>query len=134
MFTYFQQCGPIGWPLLIITIANIVLAIRNAVRIAGAKPGDGPRVTNANNTILFWGAVAAVMGFLGQYTGIYNALGAIIQATKINPNLVMEGFRQSFTTTLWGLNLLVWSAVAWAVLNGWHRRSAARLERATAAE
>jgi hypothetical protein len=46
----------------------------------------------------------------------------------------MEGFRQSFTTTLWGLNLLVWSAVAWAVLNGWHRRSAARLERATAAE
>jgi biopolymer transport protein ExbB/TolQ len=124
MLDFFKQCGPIGYPLLIITVANIVLAIRCAVRIATAGPEGEPRVTNGINSILFWGAVAAVLGFLGQYTGIYNALGAIIRATEIDPRIVMLGFRESFTTTLWGMNLLVWSSVAWAILHGWNRHKA----------
>lgn len=125
MFTYFKQCGPIGFPLLIITVANIVLTIRSAAKIAGAGSEIDPRVSNGINSILFWGAVAAALGFLGQYTGIYNALGAIIRATEIDPKLVMTGLRESFTTTLWGMNLLVWSAVAWAILQGWYRRRSA---------
>jgi hypothetical protein len=122
MLTFFKQCGLIGYPLLIITIANIVIAIRCAIKIAAGGGERDPGLTNSVNSILFWGALSAVLGLLGQYTGIYNALGAIINATEISPRLVMIGFRESFTTTLWGMNLLVWSSVAWAVLNGWYRR------------
>lgn len=122
MLTYFKQCGVIGFPLLIITVANIVIAIWCAVKIAGAGGERDPRINNRLNSILFWGALSAVLGFLGQYTGIYKALGAIINATEISPRAIMMGLRESFTTTLWGMHLLVWSSAAWAVLNGWYRR------------
>ena len=125
MLTFFKQCGLIGYPLLIITIANVVIAIRCAVKIAGTSSERDPGLANSLNSILFWGALSAVLGFLGQYTGIYKALGAIINATEISPRLIMMGFRESFTTTLWGMNLLVWSSIAWAVLNGWYRRKTA---------
>jgi biopolymer transport protein ExbB/TolQ len=129
MFRFFMQCGLIGWPLLIITIANIVMVVRCAITIPRLRSEDGPRVVNRINAILFWGALAAVLGFLGQYTGIYKALGAIIVATEISPNVVMQGLRESFTTVLWGLNLLVWSAVAWAALQAWYRKASSGWER-----
>lgn len=125
MLSFFKQTGVWGFPLLVITVANVVLVIRSAVRMTGATPETAPRIVNGINAVLFWGAFAAVLGFLGQFTGIYNALGAIINATEIAPRLVMLGLRESFTSTLWGLNLLVWSAVAWAILQGWYRRRAA---------
>jgi len=134
MISFFWECGLIRWPLLLITIANIVIAVRSAVKIAGVAPGGDTRVSNSINSLLFWGAFSAVLGFLGQYTGIYKALGAIIHATAIDPKLVMLGFRESFTTTLWGMNLLVWSAVAWAILQGWYRRKASVWETPRPAE
>jgi biopolymer transport protein ExbB/TolQ len=122
MFTFLKQCGPFGVPLLIITIANFVIAVRCAVKIAREGTERDPAISNGLNAVLFWGALGAVLGLLGQYTGIYNALGAIIRASEISPRVVATGFRESFTTTLWGLNLLVWSSVAWGVLSGWHTR------------
>ncbi|MGD8413686.1 MAG: hypothetical protein PVF33_05610, partial [Candidatus Latescibacterota bacterium] len=81
MFTFFKQCGLMGFPLLIITVANAVIAIRCAVRIAGAGRARDAGINRSLNSLLFWGAMGAVLGFLGQYTGIYNALRVIINAT-----------------------------------------------------
>ena len=124
MLTIFKQSGVFALPLLIITIANVVIAVRCAIFIAGSGPAGDNRVTNSLNSILFWGAIGAVLGFLGQYTGIYNALGAIIQAPEISPSVVMMGFRESFSTVLWGLNLLVFSSVVRAILQGWYHKKA----------
>ena len=129
MFSFFEQTGVWGFPLLVITVANIVLVIRSVAQIPKATLETAPKISTGINAILFWGALAAVLGFLGQFTGIYNALGAIIRATEIDPRLVMMGLRESFTSTLWGLNLLVLSAVAWAILQAWYRRAAAGWER-----
>jgi hypothetical protein len=123
MYDYFLQCGLWRYPLLAITIAIDVLIIVNITRVARGGSTDNQRMTNSINSILFWGAFSAVMGFLGQYTGIYNALGAIINAPEISPKAVMTGFRESFTTTLWGLNNLLWAAFSWAVLRAWYRKS-----------
>lgn len=125
MLEFFVQCGMWRWPLLAISTAIDALIIVNIVRIVRSNTPDDPRVVNSVNSILFWGTFAAVMGFLGQYTGIYNALGAIIRATEISPRMIMTGFRESFTTTLWGMNTLLWSAIAWIVLRAWSRRAGA---------
>jgi hypothetical protein len=122
MLDYFLQCGVWGYPLFAITIAIDVLIIINITRIVRGGTTDELRFYNSINSILFWGAFSAVMGFLGQYTGIYIALGAIINAAEISPKMVMTGFRESFTTTLWGLNNLLGAAVAWAALRFWYRK------------
>ncbi|MBN1886130.1 MAG: MotA/TolQ/ExbB proton channel family protein [Candidatus Krumholzibacteriota bacterium] len=118
---FFRQMGPFGYLMIVITIANIVLVLRKAVLIAGGTR-DRARLESGLDAILFWGIIAQVLGVLGQLTGVYNALHAIIRATEISPDVVMTGFRESFTTTLYGLWVCVLSAVAWFVLRSIVRR------------
>jgi biopolymer transport protein ExbB/TolQ len=130
MLDFLRAGGPFGWLIAILALANLVLALRGARLLSG---GDrDPRAAAATaDTILFWGAVSAVLGLLGQYSGIYNALGAIIRATEIDPRVIAEGFLQSFTTTLEGLTVLVLSAVAWFALRALAGRAAPAGESAT---
>ncbi|MGD8395265.1 MAG: MotA/TolQ/ExbB proton channel family protein, partial [Candidatus Eiseniibacteriota bacterium] len=78
------------------------------------------------HAILFWGVLAALLGFLGQTTGLYKALTVIAGAREISPVMVAQGFAESLTTTLFGMVLLVLSAVAWFGLHAAYRRVAGR--------
>jgi biopolymer transport protein ExbB/TolQ len=123
MLLFLKQCGMFGWPLLIISIVNIVLTVVSAIRVSQARPENAARTASGISAILFWGGVSAVLGFLGQHSGLYNALYAISRAKEISPNIVAEGFAQSFTTTIFGMTILVLSALAWFALNAWQRRA-----------
>lgn len=134
MVAFFQTCGPFGWPLLILAIVNVVLIIRKAIQLFGARITPGARIVSGAtlesglNAILFWGAISAVLGFLGQYSGIYNALHAIMAARAISPNVVAMGFAESFSTTLFGLTIFVFSAIAWFVLHSRYQQLSRRAE------
>ncbi len=123
MLRFFMQCGVIGWPLLIIAIVNAVLIVRAAVRISRARAGSASRLATAVHPILFWGVMSAVLGFLGQHTGLYKAFTVISRAREISPNLVAAGLAESLTTTIFGLTIFVVSALAWFVLLSWSRRA-----------
>jgi len=97
--------------------------IRAVIRLLRDK-GNSPDLDGSLTAILFWGFAAAVMGFLGQCSGIYNALTVIAQASQIDPQLVMQGFAESFSTTLWGGGLLLASGLAWFVLRTWRTATA----------
>lgn len=108
----FKSAGLYGWPLLILTIVVVALAIVQGAQVFGRRrPGS-----LGIHAILFWGGVSAVLGILGQCHGIYNAMGAISQAREISPQIVAMGYGQSLSTTLWGLTLFLFSAVVWFVL------------------
>ena len=68
------------------------------------------------NAILFWGGMAAVMGFLGQCQGVFLALNNILAAPEISPQVVAEGFVISFVPTLFGFGILAFSGIAWLSL------------------
>lgn len=121
---FFRQMGPFGWLMIVITIVNIVLIVRKAIGLAGGAR-DRATLESGLDAILFWGIIAQVLGVLGQLTGIYNALHAIIRATEISPNVIMTGFRESFTTTLYGLWVCVLSAIAWFALRSIVKRRVA---------
>jgi biopolymer transport protein ExbB/TolQ len=95
------------------------------MRLSNWRPENAAAATNGINAILFWGALSAILGLLGQSSGLYNSLNVIAQAQAISPNLVAQGFAESFSTTIIGLTTLVLSAVAWFALNAWKRRVAA---------
>ena len=107
---FIKMSGMFGVPLLILTVVIAGLIIRAAMTLK-RKSAEGTVFS-----ILFWGFVAAVLGFLGQCSGLYNGLTAISRASEINPRVVQQGLAESFSTTLWGGTLLLVSGVAWFVL------------------
>ena len=102
--SFLMATGLFAIPLALLTLLLLGLIVRAALRRGG---GD---------SILFWGFAAAVLGFLGQCSGLYHALTAIAGATEIDPRIVSRGFAESFTSTLWGGALLLVSALAWWIL------------------
>ena len=118
----FIIMGPVAWPLLLIAVANIVLIVWRASQLVGPSPKPGPAVEAGINAILFWGVVALLLGYLGQYSGMYLSLSAIIRAPVISPGMLAAGIAESITTTIFGLMILVVSSIAWFLLRGRYRK------------
>jgi len=113
MLLFIKQMGPFGFLMIIISIVIAVISIKKAIDLFGGKDRPAADLEKGLHAILFWGIISAVLGILGQISGIYNALNAISRATEINPRIVYMGFAESFTTTLYGLTTLLISAIIW---------------------
>ncbi len=110
---YSGPYGPIlallGLVVLFLTLQSTLILLRGG----GVPHGIlGERL----NALLFWGVVAALLGFLGQCQGSFQALSEILRATEISPGVVAEGFSISFVPTLFGLGILALSLAAWGCL------------------
>ncbi|MBU1702243.1 MAG: MotA/TolQ/ExbB proton channel family protein [Candidatus Eisenbacteria bacterium] len=124
MSKFFMECGVYAWPLLALTITLIFLSLWRiyCTFLKKGAPGTG------HHAILFWGAISAILGILGQCQGLYNAMGAIMRAREVSPNIMAQGYRESLGTTLWGLHLLFFSAIIWFVLQNHEERRRRKLE------
>ena len=110
---FIQQMGKFGILLIVLSAVIAALAIKKTVDLFARKNLGRHQLESGLHGILFWGVIAGVLGVLGQISGIYNALHAIIRATEISPRVIFMGVAESFTTTLYGLTTLVLSAVIW---------------------
>jgi biopolymer transport protein ExbB/TolQ len=113
---FIQQMGKFGILLIILSVVIVALAVKKSIDLFMRRDLDLHQLEKGLHGILFWGVIASVLGVLGQISGIYNALHAIIRATEIDPRIVFMGFAESFTTTLYGLTTLLISAVIWFTL------------------
>ena len=124
MLLFLKQSGLVGLVLLVLTALTIGLVVRAVARLRAGDPELGPALERNVHAILFWGVVAALLGFMGQSLGIYKSLTVIQQAEVISPQMMAEGLRQSFFTSFWGFGLLVFSGASWLGLRFWRKRSA----------
>ena len=123
MMNFIREMGFYFWPLALIAIAVVGLALSAAARLRQAGPEDSATVEHTVNAVLFWGCVAAVVGILGQFHGIYQALKVISMAQAVSPPIIWGGLAVSFSSTLAGLAILLIAALLWAALrSGLHRR------------
>jgi biopolymer transport protein ExbB/TolQ len=125
MLYFIQSMGPFGILEIILLVVIAILAVKKTVDLFGRTHLDAPALENGLHAILFWGVIAAVLGVLGQVSGIYRALNVIINAKEIAPKLVAQGFAESFTTTIFGLTLFVAAAVIWFGLFARYKQLAA---------
>ncbi len=116
MLLFVKQMGPFGFLMIIISVVIAALAIKKAVDLFARTDRAPADLERGLHAILFWGVIASVLGVLGQISGIYNALNAIYRATEIDPRIIYMGFAESFTTTLYGLWVLLLSAIIWFAL------------------
>ena len=118
MLRIIGYAGPWAVPLATLTVVIVFLIGRALVRTAGVGKGDAAARAGVANTILFWGFVSAVLGFLGQCDALYRMMSVVVGAQALSPQVLAEGFGGSFVPTLWGVGLLLVSGVAWLMLSG----------------
>ncbi len=126
MFGFFFQMGPYAIPLVLLAIVVAVLTVLRAGQVSKACCGNETNLQEGINAIVFWGSVAAVLGFLGQFQGMYNGLRAMAAATELSPFVIAGGLAESFSTTLFGLIIFLFSALAWFTLGTMARRASTR--------
>lgn len=126
MLHFIQICGMTGPILVILSIIILALTVLRTSQLFAHRDVPVAGLEHGINAIIFWGAMGALIGILGQFTGIYKALQAIAAATEISPKVCMIGLAESFTSTLFGLTVLTISALIWFTLRSRYRQLVAR--------
>jgi len=129
MIEFFQNGGPMMWLLLIIAFLIIFLTSKKTIQLFSKQDLPEPVLENGINAIIFWGSIAAVLGFFAHYLGIYNAMQAIAKATAVSPAIIASGYSVSLITILSGLILFIISAIIWFILRWRYRRLVKSLPR-----
>jgi hypothetical protein len=122
MFAYIMSGGPAMVIQLLITLVIIVLIVRKSLQVYSPSPPATGDLDRGLHAILFWGVFTFVLGVYGQLAGIYSALGAIVAAADVSPGIIAEGMAISFRPTLFGLVVMMLSAVVWLLLNDRRRK------------
>ena len=125
MFELFRMGGPLMFPIALIGIAVVVLSLLAAVRLRTGRMPPGRAGEVRLQALPFWGAIALLLGFLGQAAGHFKSLSIMMTAQSINPRYVFAGLRECFITTLLGLTVCIVALLAWGILRAWHRLSQA---------
>jgi biopolymer transport protein ExbB/TolQ len=124
MMDFFKEGGFFMWPILIIAIVIVALAVRSWTRTRTLEGPDAVLETTVD-AVLFWGVWVLVVGLLGTFTGIYLAAGAIERAPAVNPAMIWGGVRVALTTTVAGFVVFTVAALLWMGLRFMYRRKVA---------
>ena len=116
MFTIFMRGGIYMWPLLIFAIIILVLSIKKIIDLFFKSDLSHAKMESGINSILFWGGMSVLIGFLGHFHGLFLAMEAISRASDISPAIVAMGYGVSLITVLFGLLILLFSAIIWFLL------------------
>jgi len=103
------------FPVLLMWIIVITLAIRFIFLYRGNK--NPHKLKKTNDGILFFGSLAFLIGITGQMVGLVAAFDAIqnVGDAGIDPHLVAGGLKVTFIVPLFGMALLLISAIIWFV-------------------
>ena len=116
MLRFFMEAGPFIFPVLLLGHVVLVLSLWNAIGLLTKKEIEGSRRRQGIDSILFWGGVAAVLGFLGQWVGIGKMTRYIAQEGVVSPPAVAYGISESLLTTISGMVVLLMAAFLWFFL------------------
>ena len=116
MLRFFMEAGPFIFPVLLMGLVVVLLAAWNTLVLLARTEMNTFRRRQSIDSILFWGGVAAVMGFLGQWVGIGKMTRYIAERGVVNPQAVVYGLSESLLTTVTGMVVLVIAAFLWFFL------------------
>lgn len=128
MFELFKMGGPLMFPISLIGVAIVLLTLVAVIRLLSGNLPAGRAGELRLQSLPFWGVIALLLGFLGQASGHFKSLSAMMEASAINPRMVVAGLRECFITTLLGLVVCIIALFAWGALRFWHRLSTAESE------
>ena len=108
------SCGRLIWLFLLAQVIGL-LALWNVIALLALKTAPKARRQSIDG-MLFWGGVAAVIGFLGQWIGIHKLTRAVAEMGIVNPRAISIGISESLLTPIAGMAVLVAAALLWLLL------------------
>ena len=115
MLQFLREAGPLIFPVILLVLVIAGLGVVNAVALIRRKSA-APSRRNSIDAILFWGSVAALIGFLGQWLGIMKIITVIVEHGVVSPNMVVLGLSESLLTPVAGMFVFVVSVFLWFFL------------------
>jgi uncharacterized membrane protein YjfL (UPF0719 family) len=116
MIRFLLEAGPFIWPIILLCLVIIFLALWNCLLLLVQPHISAAHRRQSINAILFWGGVAAVLGVLGQWMGIHRMTVAVAEKGIVNPQMVAYGISESLLTPVAGMAVLVVAAITWFFL------------------
>ena len=104
------------FPLVLLGLVIELLALWNAIALLISKDIAADRRRQSIDSILFWGGIAAVLGFLGQWIGIGSMVRVVAERGIVSPQAVVYGISESLLTPISGMVILVVAAFLWFFL------------------
>lgn len=122
MNDWFLRGGIIMWPLLALAIGVIALSVRSAVdlRNISSRDGDARQRPPTLTPILFWGAVALLIGTIGTVVGIV-IVAQRTPAAGGGAGLVWGGVAVALISLAFGILIFLLSGFLWLTLDSWKR-------------
>ena len=111
-----NSLGPYKIPLAIVLLIVLALIVYSTYLKIRKTSSDDQSLRKFLNTLLVLGSFNLALGMIGQITGIWDAIDAIKAAGDINPEIVLNGIKVSFGTTIFGLATLIIATIAWLLL------------------
>ena len=138
MIRAFVDGGPVMWPLagLAVGVVGVTVrawwsAARGVARGTGRGAGRGAaRGANRPETtpILFWGAVAFLVGGVGTVVGLGMVASAVAAAGEAPAALLWGGVSVALSPLIFGNLIFLLAGALWLGVEGWGRRRAGRGE------
>lgn len=116
LLQFLREAGPVIFPLMLLAVVVLWLTLWNALVLLLRGNAAPAHRRHSIDSILFWGAVAAVLGFLGQWIGIIKLSKHIALKGVVNPPAVIMGLSESLLTTVSGMVILTVAAFLWFFL------------------
>ncbi len=118
MLTYFNEGGALFMGMLsIVFLVVFIMSIKNAL-IIFSKESDKEKVSSQIGSIKSLGLFALVLGFLGQFLGLFQAFSFIAEAGTISPAILANGLRISSIASIYGMIIFLVAYLIWFTLNG----------------
>ncbi len=113
MFQFLREAGPLIFPLILLAMVVLTLFLWNSLvlLLRGSEKAD--RRQRSIDAIMFWGSLAAILGFLGQWIGITKIVVAVAQRGVVSPPMVILGLSESLLTPVSGMVIFTVSAFLW---------------------
>jgi hypothetical protein len=116
LLKFIMEAGPLIIPIVLLAGVILVLFLWNLVAMFSSGGGPPGRRRQSIDSILFWGGVAAVLGFLGQWIGIHRLSQVVAERGIVNPQMVAYGLSESLLTPIAGMMVLVIAGCIWFLL------------------
>ncbi|VAW26198.1 hypothetical protein MNBD_BACTEROID06-1154 [hydrothermal vent metagenome] len=117
MLTYFNEGGVLFMGMLsIVFLLVFIMSIKNALVIF-SKEGDKEKISSQISSIKSLGLFALVLGFLGQFLGLFQAFSIIAEVGSISPAILANGLKVSSITSIYGMIIFLVAYLLWLGLN-----------------
>ena len=113
MKTLFMEGGVLFMGMLsIVLLVILVLAVKSIVQVAKDDKEESV-FSRQVGYIKSLGLFALVMGFLGQFIGLFSAFSYIAEAGTVAPNILAAGFKVSSIASIYGMIIFLVAYLLW---------------------